>query len=64
MSGAEQDAVVEEEILKIEEAARLLRVNPETVRRLSEAGKLKAAFKVGRMWRYRRAELIGEAKSK
>ncbi len=50
-------------VLKPDEAAKLLQVNREVLRRLSEAGKIPGAFKVGKQWRYRRDELIGrEAK--
>jgi excisionase family DNA binding protein len=49
-------------VLKIKEAAALLRINDETLRRLSERGKIKAAFKVGGQWRYRKSELLEESK--
>lgn len=51
-------------ILKLREAAELLRINPESLRRLSESGKVNGAFKIGKLWRYHRPELIGKAEPK
>ena len=51
--------MVNDEILNTKEAAQLLKVNPEVLRRLSISGKIPAAFKIGKLWRYRRDELIG-----
>jgi len=45
-----------ERLLKIKEAAELLAVNPETVRRLIRKGKLKAV-KIGRLWRIRKEDI-------
>ncbi len=36
------------------ELARLLHVHPRTVRRLARDGDLPGAYKVGRLWRFRR----------
>ena len=51
--------MVNYEILNIKEAAELLKVNPEVLRRLSISGKIPAAFKIGKLWRYRKNDLIG-----
>jgi len=46
------------EVLKPKEAAEYLRINREVLRRLSEAGKIQGAYKVGSQWRYMKAELL------
>jgi excisionase family DNA binding protein len=45
-----------QDVLTLEEAASFLRCSPDTVRRRARAGELPAA-KLGRAWRFRRAEL-------
>ena len=45
-----------QEVLTLREAAAYLRLCPDTVKRRAQAGELPAA-KVGRAWRFRRAEL-------
>lgn len=49
---------MEHEVLKRTEAADLLRINAEVLRRLSEKGEVPGAFKVGGQWRYRRVDLL------
>lgn len=44
------------EILTVKEAAAMLKLSPETVKRKARAGELPAA-KAGRQWRFRRVEL-------
>lgn len=44
------------DLLTLEEAAEVLKVNHETVRRLARSKKL-AGFKVGDLWRFRRADV-------
>jgi nitrogen PTS system EIIA component len=44
------------EYLTIEDVARLLKVNAETVRRWSVSGKIPAT-KLGDLWRYRKADI-------
>ena len=48
--------MTEHELLTPEEAARYLRVNPQTVYRLLRCGDC-PGFKIGRQWRIRRADL-------
>jgi len=45
-----------QEILTLREAAAFLRCHPDTVKRRARAGELPAS-KIGRAWRFRRAEL-------
>lgn len=45
-----------EEVLTIEQAAEMLRVHPDTIRRMITQGKLKAS-KVGRVYRIRKSEI-------
>ena len=49
--------MTDHELLTPEEAARYLRVNPQTVYRLLRSGAL-PGFKVGRQWRIREADLV------
>ena len=46
------------EVLKPKEAAEYLRINREVLRRLSEAGRIQGAYRVGSQWRYVKAELL------
>ena len=46
------------EVLKPKEAAEYLRINREVLRRLSDAGRIQGAYKVGNQWRYVKAELL------
>jgi len=48
------------EVLKPKEAAEYLRINREVLRRLSEQGKIRGAYKVGNQWRYVKTELLGK----
>ena len=50
-----------EEYLSVEEAAELLDVHIETIRRWLRNGTIKGE-KFGRLWRIRKAELIGKKK--
>jgi len=52
------------EVLKPEEAAEYLRINREVLRRLSEAGRIQGAYKVGSQWRYVKSELLRKGESK
>ena len=52
------------EVLKPKEAAEYLRINREVLRRLSEAGKVQGAYKVGGQWRYVKVELLKKGVSK
>jgi len=45
-----------QEVLTLQEAAGFLRCSPDTVRRKARAGELPAS-KIGRVWRFRRADL-------
>lgn len=56
----DRDRLIEPEVLKLEEAAEYLRINREVLRRLSEAGKMQGAYRVGKQWRYVKAELLKE----
>src|SRR3546814_18855758 len=51
-----------EHILTVAEAARLLKVHPNTVRNLIKAGTIPAA-RVGRQWRFVEAELVAWIRS-
>ena len=44
------------DILTVEQTARYLQVNPETVRRAARSGRI-PAVRIGRHWRIRRADL-------
>lgn len=46
------------EFLTPAEVAVILKINREVLRRLSSAGKIPGAFKVGGQWRYRRSSLL------
>ena len=46
------------DVMTVEQAASYLQVTPETVRRKARAGDIPAA-KVGRHWRFRKADLDG-----
>jgi excisionase family DNA binding protein len=48
----------EDEVLSVEEAAALLKVEPATVRREARAGRLPGRH-VGKQWRFSRAALLG-----
>jgi excisionase family DNA binding protein len=48
--------LMQEQVYSIEEAARLLRVNPMTIRRLIKKGEIRAQ-KVGKQYRIPRAEI-------
>ena len=48
--------MTDHEFLTVEEAARYLRVNPQTVYRLLRCGDC-PGFKIGRQWRIRRTDL-------
>jgi len=39
-------------ILTVDEAAKMLKIHPETVRRLAREGKLPGAYRVGGQWRF------------
>jgi excisionase family DNA binding protein len=54
---AASQPVTEREVLDAEEAAALLRVSPETILRLAEAGRIPAR-RVGDVWRFWRAALL------
>jgi len=45
-----------EQVYTVEEAAKALKVNPETVKRMLRTGKL-GAIKIGRLWRIRESDL-------
>jgi excisionase family DNA binding protein len=45
------------EVLNTSEGAKLLRMSPQKLRELADAGKL-PAFHVGNRWRFRRQDLI------
>lgn len=47
---------MEDELLTVEEAARYLQLNEQTVRAMARQGRL-VAFKVGRSWRFRKSDL-------
>ena len=51
-------ASTDDSLLEVEEAARYLRINAYTLRRLARENKI-PAFKVGGSWRFRRTELDG-----
>ena len=53
----EETAKRSQEILTVQEAARMLRVSRSTVWRWCKDGTLHSAFKIGRNWRVHRSEL-------
>ena len=51
------DQIVDEETLwDVEDVARYIKLEPETVRAMTRDGKL-PGFKIGRVWRYRRTDV-------
>ncbi len=57
MSTEREEGQVGDEVLTTREAAGLLRVHVETIRRLARRGEL-PAFRVGKDWRFRRKALL------
>lgn len=51
-----------EELLKAEEVAELLRVDRNTIYIWTRSGKIKYALRIGREYRYRKSDIIGENK--
>jgi len=52
-----EDQALKEKILTLDEAAQLLRLHPEVLRRKARKGEIPAA-KVGRQWRFRLQRLL------
>ena len=51
-----------EELLKAEEVAALLRVDRNTIYVWTRNGKIKPALRIGREYRYRKSDIVGEYK--
>lgn len=54
---ARQAAEITEPLLTVDELAEYLRLEPQTIRTLAREGKI-PALKVGRIWRFRRSEVL------